>query len=362
MSLLKLREILTRWGTFLFVIFLSIVAVLVIVYIYGDQDLSKVNINDKAELLSWIYAGIMSLVAILTIFVTFSYEHKLIAATEILNSFYRPYTLSLEELRHGLIKYHSLTAKDRLLNYIYFILLLLSFLSFVFWGTIILIYSKFSILRLNGTLSVESIVDFGLYSFWFLMATIFILILFVINQSRNNKNPLTKGYLPIVNQLLDVDFISKQNIDISELLYKTCPIVELYSNPVENNLNSYELNIYFPIMMKNYRYVINIFNHNHEIIFKCYGTILDIFEVGMMHKESLDLLEDAFVSINENCYGEIKIYNQNLDALTRIRLTPEIKRDSVTFTPQRKVKISTHDNDKSILLQQESINIQYEKF
>lgn len=362
MLLLRLQSILNRWGLFFFTNAISILAMLVIANKFSSEDLTKVNINDKAELISWIYAGIMALVALLTIFVTFAYEHKLIAATEILNSIYKPYTLSLEELRQGLIKYKSLTSKNILLNFIYFLLLFLSIISIIVWGVIILIYCKFSIPNLY-VLNLESIIDLGLYSLWLLLTIFFITILFIINQSRNNKNPLDKGYLPKAYELSDLDYLSNQDIDITEYLFKTCPEIELYSNPIENDQNSYEINIYFPIIMKNYRYVINIFDQNHDVIFKCYGKILSEFEIGVRHKESLYIMKDAYNSLNESSYGEIKIYNTNLDGLARIKIYPDIKKESITFTAQRNVKISPIDNDKTILQYgKKTINIQYEKF
>lgn len=90
-----------RKVSFIIFLFISFILALFVDYSIVNKDNFE-YIKDRIELLSWLFAGIMSLVSFLTLFITFTYDNKLIIASKI-SSLFCILMDCLEEIRQSFI-------------------------------------------------------------------------------------------------------------------------------------------------------------------------------------------------------------------------------------------------------------------
>lgn len=250
---------------------------LLILYKIDFSDTVGNNLEDYKQLVeffSWIFAGVMTLIAFSTLFITFTYENKLVVASRNLKSFLQPYALSTEDVRNKLIEYENNLSKDKIISYIFWIFLIISFFSTLFWGLAVGLYTNFQVSS-NMNLSLGSMLVLGIYSFYIILYGLLLLLVIVIRLIMLNKDPLDKGYLPSSVQLCDIKYLIERNGDIKEFFIKNPMSLIFFKNPVPNKKTTYEAVLKLPINISNLRYVIKFYNSTSKSIVTFYGKTKD---------------------------------------------------------------------------------------
>ncbi|MEM5665501.1 hypothetical protein AAHB94_24235 [Bacillus toyonensis] len=154
----------------------------------------------------------------------------------------------------------------------------------------------------------------------------------------------------------DIDYMKNKKGDLKEFTKKNCPSIEIFQNPPFNN-SSYELVFFMPIKVKNFRFVITIFDSGdeQETLIKCYGIIKerlseeeigDVFSYTIEKNLPIDLSTYIF---DNNCYAEIKVYDKNDSLLARHILKKDMKENSVCFSFLNEASIELNDNDYNLI-------------
>ncbi|UYV50707.1 hypothetical protein [Priestia megaterium] len=349
----KLLKNLNKWKSF--------IIILLPFYFMSRLKIHKIDsqvydkYKDIVEVISWLFAGILSLVAFATIFLAFIYENKLIIASKNLKRILKPYVLNTEELRLSFSEYQDSLFGDRTINILYYVYLLTAASSLLVWGTAVGLYTQYKVSFIID-FSVGSFLVFGIYLFFFILFVLFSLIAIAINLIRNYKNPLDKGFLPSVSSICDMDYIIDKKGDLKEFTKKNCPVIEIYCNPLVH-VSKYELVFLIPIKVNNFRFVVTIFSSDgeEEALFKCYGILKEeLFSDEVGRNFSCTVEKDFPRKLAEhilynNCYGEIKIYNSECKLIARHVLKKESKKHITYFNYFIEAEIGLKDNDSNLI-------------
>ncbi|WP_433749375.1 hypothetical protein [Paenibacillus amylolyticus] len=278
-------------------------------------------LKDQIELISWVFSGIMALVSFFALFIGYMYENKLIASSNDLKLLYRPYTLSISDIRQILLSYESNIVGNKLINYMYWIYLTVSSFTIYVWGITVGFYTQF---RFGTKLdfSLPSTINFGVYLFYFLLSGLLIILTFILNQVKNLKDPFRKGYLPLAEEICDLKYLEEQqDTDVSEIIFKNAPSLTFYKNPPSGSPR-YEVVFFMPIKMKNFKFVIKLYDKDKIIIFKCFGLLNKITHVGDQFFVRLEdnLPEQIYERLKIDSTGEMKVYNENNEVISRFSL------------------------------------------
>ncbi|MFE4810662.1 hypothetical protein ACFQ9Y_05805 [Peribacillus simplex] len=281
------------------------------------------SFKDKVEFLSWIFASIMALVTFSTLFVAFTYENKLIVASKNHKSVLKPYTLATEDLRNALINYQNSINEDKILKFIFYGFILISFFSMLIWGTAVAVYTNFRF-SFSIDLTIGSLLVFGIYAFYLILFIILLLITIAIKLILLNKNPLDKGYLPSASKICDVNYLLENKGDINEFFTKSPITLEFFKNPVGSNSFKYEVNLNLPINISNLKYVIKVYDGNNKILVTFYGKTKNVimdYEIGDRYSKVIteSFSEELYktLQIDNNCYGICKIFDKDNKVIPR---------------------------------------------
>lgn len=345
-------------------IILSIVCIIFIdynkSYTKDEYDLLK----DQIELISWIFACIMGIVSFFGLFIGFVHENKLIVASKILQELYLPYTSSIETIRQNLISYKYYYSRDKIIKFIYYSYLIVSCITIVVWGTAVGFYTKFQF-SINIQFTLEVFINVAIYVVYFVLCSLLIGVTFILQSILLRKNPLGDGYLPAPNQVIDLDYLSKQQIDLDELILKTSPILEFYKNPPINN-PKYEVNLVLPIKWKNLKFIINLFDEDKNCLIKIYGCITQMTFIGEKYTFCLEnnLPEEIYTKLLSGINGELKVYSIQNEIISRLFFSPNNVDNSASFSysSERIVEKSRHDLDSGIIesLSTDDDNVHFE--
>ncbi|MCP2036445.1 hypothetical protein L1279_003487 [Planomicrobium sp. HSC-17F08] len=294
------------------------------------------------EVISWIFGGIMSLLGFVTLFIAFSYEHRILTASRIKQQIMKPYALSKEEIILNYSEYKSYIYKDFLINFIFWIFVIVSNFSILIWGLILIIYADFNFTTETLLDLTQSINIIG-FLIWFLMSFLLIGISILLNLIRFNKDPLEKGYLIDEHSLSDIEMLLTKKGDLEELLYKIAPTISFLKNPIEN---WHELNIYFPLKLKNTRFVAKVDGFNDEAPFRIYGVLKDINNVGEGFYEILS----SKININELKVSPkttitLKFYNKSNKLIALFKMKARELDDDIIFDVSKKISLNIISND-----------------
>ncbi|MCM3787887.1 hypothetical protein M3221_05575 [Domibacillus indicus] len=302
------------------------------------------EITNTSDLVSWMFGGIMSLLGFITLFIAFSYENKLLTASKIKQQLLRPYALSLEEIMLNFSEYKLYLSKDFLLNFIYWIFVIVSAVSIFSWGIIICFYTNFDFV-LSSSINYKQIINLVVLAIWGLLSFVLIALTILLNLIRFNKDPLDKGYLLDEKQLSDVQIILEKKGDLHELLFKIAPTITLLKNPSQEN---HELNIYFPLKLANIRFVAKLYNNNMETPIRIFGVLKNIDNIGEGFSHILaSELNLAKTNLNEQSTGIIKFYDQDNKIIALLKLKAQRDANDIQFKTIGKIdlKLITNDND-----------------
>ncbi|MFJ6030115.1 hypothetical protein ACIQFL_06840 [Bacillus toyonensis] len=311
--------------------------------------------KDMVEFVSWLFAGILSLVAFATIFLAFTYENKLIIASKSLKKILKPYALNTEELRLQFSEYDDSLFGDRTINILYYTFLLTATSSLLVWGVSMGLYTQYHF-AFKIDFTIGSFLVFGIYLFFCILFMLFLLIAIAINLIRQYKDPLDRGFLPDVLNIADIDYMKNKKGDLKEFTKKICPSIEIYQNPPFNNSN-YELVFFMPIKVKNFRFVTTIFDSGdkQDTLIKCYGIIKEKLvreEIGEVFsytiEKNLPINLSTYIFHNE-CYGEIKVYDKKNLLIARHVLKKNKKEHSVSFSYTHEASVEINDNDYNLI-------------
>ncbi|CAM4190479.1 hypothetical protein [Saccharibacillus endophyticus] len=351
--MIKWRSLLVLIVPFIFLIFTDFDIPL----LKDQQD----TLKDQIELTSWIFSGIMALISFLALFIGYMYENKLIAASNDLKLIFRPYTLTISEVRQILISYESNTSRDRLITYMYWIYLIVSASTIYVWGITVGFYTEFKY-SLKIDFSLPAVVNLNIYLFYLLLSGLLIVLTFILFQIKNLKDPLRKGYLPTAQELIDMKFLDQQDSDINEIIIKNTPSLTFYKN-LPRNSPTYEAVFSVPIKFKNLKFVIKLYDENGNIAFTCYGYLIEVNHVGDQFFKRLtdNLGESIYNKLRDNGSGEIKIYSANHSILCRVSLKSVINDDnSFTVIPQNIIfDREAHERDHTLIARLNSETIMY---
>jgi hypothetical protein len=288
--------------------------------------------KDIVELLSWLFSGVMALIGFSTLFLAFSYENKLVIASRDFRRILKPFSLTSEDLRNTVLDYYHSLTDDGVIKTLYRTFVLISFFIILVWGSAIGFYTKFRF-SFNLDFSIGSFLVFGTYTFFFIMFTSLLLIIIAIKLIRLNKDPLGKGVLPKITDICNTDYLIENDADITEFFYVNAPYLELYENPI-NGKRKYDLIFNLPILVSNFRFVIVVFDKNHNVKFSCYGKTKE----NIMNEEIADSLsiaitndfpEELYQELTKGgCYGILKVYDQNRNLVSKFLLKIEVIMDS----------------------------------
>jgi len=309
-----------RWLVFLLLLVLPVLLLFQInfVRVFTDNEYDK--LKDQVELISWLFAGVVAMVAFLSLFIGFLYENKMIAASNIRRQLYHPYSLSLTDIRQNLLSYERNISGSRLIKYIYYNFVLVSTFTIFIWGTAVGFYTQFQFSH-KVNFSIESVLNFGIYAFYALLCFLLFGVTFLLNQLRNNKDPLGSGYLPTTKDLCNIDHLIKAGCDLDELSLKLGPSLEFFKNPPFDN-PTYEMNFHLPIKLSNLRFVIKLYDKDRRPLVKCYGIINTVTFIGekVLINLTNDLSESVYLALQEESTGEFKLYDSELTVISRINL------------------------------------------
>ncbi|MBP3951163.1 hypothetical protein [Bacillus suaedae] len=328
-----------------------------------DETLIQ-QLNEHATLLSWLFTGIIGFISFTSLFIALIFENKLVVAANTLKRIYFPYTFNIKDLKNAYINYDTLTLEDRILNGLFYSFIAIGIIVSTIWGVVVGFYTQFR-LSFELDLTLTSMFVFGIYVFWVILIFLFFLIGLVIHQIRFNKNPFSKGNLPGIKKITDVDFLISQEIDIPEFFSINYPKLIFYQNPpVENP--SYELNIELPLGLNNLRFLIKVYQ-NQKVVAKCYGVLEDVVEYNNIGKDyttniTTNFEKDLYKSLlSNNSYGELFIYNDQFQPVARFFLKKtKLSEGNFCYTMERKIEITGKILDKGIFLNQENKPIELE--
>ncbi|HGA0701783.1 TPA: hypothetical protein ACIQN5_002698 [Bacillus cereus] len=356
-----------RKVSFIIFLFISFILALFVDYSIVNKDNFE-YIKDRIELLSWLFAGIMSLVSFLTLFITFTYDNKLIIASKNFESILHPYGLSLEEIRQSFYNYKKATLNDKQLKFLYRIFIFVSCSSVFTWGVAIGIYTKFNFV-IKFPIDIVTVVNITLVIFW---VSLFILLVYIGDAIRRvvmQIDPNTDKRLPIATKVCNFDFLEKNNANFDEFFLKNTPILEFYRNPavIREKSYTYECSFCLPIKVENFRFVLNLYHKNEEqieLLFKCFGETKKVDHIGENIYILLtnELEESIYNELNQTSeiMGEIKIYNKELKIVSRLKLK-KVKEDESGFKiiPYRTIEKERNDIDSGIFLECSSDYAEY---
>ncbi|WP_240528008.1 hypothetical protein [Bacillus thuringiensis] len=312
-------------------------------YFVTSKDLPDF-VTNTSDLVSWIFGGIMSLLGFITLFVAFSYENKLLTASKIKQQILRPYALNLEEIILCFSEYKLYTSKDFLLNFIYWLLVIVSSISITAWGIIICFYTNFDFDILHK-ISYKQILNIVVLAIWALLSFVLIAITILLNLIRFNKDPLEKGYLITEKELSDIQEIKDRKGDLQELLFKISPTVILLKNPQEE---MHELSIRFPIKLANIRFVAKLYNGNNEVSLRIFGVLKNINYIGESFSYILtnDIKLDE-IGMGERSTGVLKFYDNDNNIIGLLKMKAQKSDEDFIYkvTDKLDVGLITNDND-----------------
>jgi len=338
---------------------LSIITPIIILYfisfnVHDNEELLHKKLYDQATLLSWIFTGIIGFVSFVVLFITFTFENKLVVSANTLKRIISPFGINIKELKRAFIDYNSLLRGDRVLKLIYYIFLTIGSFVSVIWGTVIGYFTQFEF-PTKIDFSVPSIFVFGIYSFWIILYGVFILVGILIFQIRYNKNPFQKGSLPTIKEITNVDFLDKKGLNFDEFFSINYPTIKFYQNPPKQK-ETYEINCCLPIALNNYRFVIKFYSNEH-VILKCYGILKGIVDYENIGKDYIDNLSSDFNKsvykqlLTEESYGELQLFNSELKVIARYLLEKRIIRNNYFYYEiSRSIEITGKNLDKGLLL------------
>jgi hypothetical protein len=320
-------------------------APLFILYNINLSDNTADNYNtykDIVELLSWIFAGIMSLVTFSTLFIAFTYENKLIVASRNLKSFLKPYTLTTDDLRNIIINYENSLNEDKILKIIFIFFVIIAFFATLTWGAAVGLYTNFN-LSFKLDLSLGSLLVFGIYSFYAILYFVMILLTIAIKLILLNKDPFERGYLPSSVLMCDVKHLINNKADINEFFMKNNFSLLFYKDPTPKKSN-YEVILNLPINISNLRFAIKFYTEKNENLVTFYGktknTILNE-EIGKSYSKvvSTSFSEEIYSNLNSgNCYAVCKIYDTNYQTIARYLITEMQKSNNhIEFSITKKI-------------------------
>lgn len=310
------------------------------------KELNNIAVHDKLDLISWMYGGIISLISFLALFIAFTYENKLVVASQNKSQIYYPYSLSYDDVRLNLINYSKSISKDRILNSIYWIFIVVSFFSIIIWGLVVGWYTNYKFINFKH-LTDLGLLHVTILSMWLILSYVLIFICVILNLVRSKKDPLNKGYLPHEYSLINMDYLKSEQADIEEFLFKCSPIIEIIKNPPLSE-PKYELNIFFPIKLKNLRFVIKIFDNEKNLKLRVFGVLNKINAVGETYFKILT--DDLDININdlgEYSSAEFKFYDNECNLVGLFIAKAQLNNGDFTFVADRKrdVKIVKRDSD-----------------
>jgi hypothetical protein len=337
------------WSTL--VVIIPFIFIIFLLFAFTDfqqiflNDSLPEKISDSSNLVSWLFGGIMSLLGFITLFIAFSYENKLLMASKIKQQIFRPYALSLDEIILNFSLYKLYISKDFLLNYIYWVFIIVSSISIFIWGLIISFYTSFDFwAKPIGQVQITNLVVLVI---WGLLSFLLISLCILLNLIRLNKDPLEKGYLLNEKQLANVEVIKEKNGDLHELFYKISPTITLLKKPQQIE-EEYELNIEFPIKLSNTRFVAKIYNSQDNISLRLFGVLGQVNEIGesfsYIFTDKLNLTE---IDLNENSHGIIKFYDKENNIMSLLMMNAAGSEEGIQYLVNRKMdlKLITNDND-----------------
>lgn len=343
--------ILFKWWSTLLVI-IPFVLIMGLLFVFRDfQEFFMVSesmpdsISNTSNLMSWIFGGIMSLLGFITLFIAFSYENKLLTASKIKQQILRPYALSLEEIILNFSEYKLYISKDFLLNYIYWVFVIVSSVSIFTWGIIICFYTNFSFFTKN--FGYNQIINLIVLLTWVVLSFLLISISILLNLIRSNKDPLEKGYLINEKELSDIQKIQEKNGDLQELLYKISPTITLMRTPLVD-IEDYELSIHFPIKLSNIRFVAKIYNSNTEVALRLFGVLQKIDKIGESFSRILtNQINMANINLNEHSHGILKFYDKDNKLIGLLMLKAKKIDNAIQYSVNEKMDLTliTNDND-----------------
>lgn len=285
---------------------------------FSPEEYDK--LKDQVEIISWLFAGVMAIVAFLSLFIGLLYENKLIAASNTRRQLYHPYNLSLTEIRNNLFLYDNNVSGSKFMKIIYLSFVLVSMLTIFVWGTAVGFYTKFKF-SYEIKFTIESSLIFGIYAFYFLICFFLFCLTFILNQLKNNKDPLGNGYLPTTKELCNVDHLINIDCDLDEVILKLGPSLEFFKNPPSDK-PTYEMNFHLPVKLSNYRFVIKMYDKDRKPLIKCFGVLKNITHIG--EKANFHLSSNfpkyVYEALKDNSTGELKLYDSEYNIVSRISL------------------------------------------
>ena len=301
--------------------------------------------KDLVELLSWLFAGIMSLVTFSTLFLAFTYENKLVVSSKNLKSIMKPYSLDTDNLRNSIIEYSYSMSEDKILKMVFRGFIIVSFFSLLTWGVAVGFYTKFHF-SFKLDLSIGSLLVFGIYSFYILLFLALFLLAIAIKLMLLNKDPLGKGYLPNQKQVSNFDYLAKGDADITEIFVRNPIALHFYRNPASVRFES-DIVFELPINIANLRVVIKMLDEKRKNIVTFYGeTKSDLEEdeiAGFYSEELKDKIPEKVYNIleNQSVFSMLKIYDSNHQLKAQYELKKDIESEShFRFSVKQKIHFS----------------------
>ncbi|WP_098742060.1 hypothetical protein [Paenibacillus sp. EZ-K15] len=313
-----MKKILNRYvpNTLIFLAFVS-----VILFCFFNKDFSY-SLQDaeqqKLELVSWVFSGVMGVVSFLAIFISFVYDNNLIGASKNLRQLYHPYGLGLEEFRANYNEYIRNISRRTNVNILFITVLVTTLLSIIIWGISALLYNGFSMKLPQKVSDVKAIVNVLVYAIWILLSGLLASLCHLLNHIRTKKDPLGGGFLPDKDHLLDIDLLSAEDTDLAEIFRIISPSIELHENPQNSNGN--EISIFFPMTFSNIRFVIKLFDEKSNLLFRLYG-ITEKKDAGKPNFfiVSNSVTEKVAKVFKEQCVrAEFRYYNETFNKIARI--------------------------------------------
>ncbi|OME01127.1 hypothetical protein BSK54_14825 [Paenibacillus odorifer] len=352
-----------KWISVILVISSSVGVMGYFYYTNGLEYTLTDSMKDKIELASWIFAGTIGLVSFLSLFVAFVYENKHIEASRMLRQFYKPYGLTFDTIKTSLNDYRTYISKGFMLSVIHWFLTLTAIISIIVWGISVSAYTE-NELYLFFSIKKEVLINQGLYLFWFLLCLLLIGIVSFVNLSRLNKNPVMKGYLPAPQKISDINFLVKEDADISEIIFGLSPKIDIYKNQLQDGSFGYEFNLIFPIALNNIRFMWKFFS-NDNLLFRSYGSLKHIEGERVLLRDTV-FLDDTMHSLLEtNSHVELKVYDGKSELQSKILCKKVMENNKISYIVDRQViDKSNVDLDKGIIRsigQTNSLNFQDER-
>ncbi|WP_412036318.1 hypothetical protein [Bacillus pacificus] len=286
--------------------------------------------KDLTNLLSWLFTGIMSLVSFSALFIAFTFENKLVTASKSLKRILKPYSLNREDLRNTLINYENNLSEDKFLSVLYYVYLIITFFSILVWGTTLKFYRGFDYAE-GFSLSIGTFLKVGSVAFFAIVCLALMLISIALKLIRMNKDPLGNGYLPQIDEVCNVGYLIDNKADIMEFFSLNFPTLEFYKNPASKTFE-HEVTFNLPIKVSNFQFVIKLYqSEDRKGILTCFGNLVNQInkaEVGETYTciVTNKIKEEIYNTLNEkDCYGILKIYNEEKDVVAKYILKKRIE-------------------------------------